>query len=203
MPERYPIPLKAHRVSEKIKKSRFIATLAPAAVTAEAKALIEQVKAEFSDATHNCWAFVAGAPGSTAHIGMSDDGEPHGTAGKPMLQVLLHSGLGEIAVVVTRYFGGTKLGTGGLVRAYSGIVNKAIASMPVKEKFIAAEMTIRIDYAQWSVLKPMAELYGASIIREEYKEDVSIELRLPEERAAQFIAAVKDRTNGQAIINVF
>jgi len=203
MPERYPIPLKAHRVSEKIKKSRFIATLAPAAVTAEAKALIEQVKAEFSDATHNCWAFVAGAPGSTAHIGMSDDGEPHGTAGKPMLQVLLHSGLGEIAVVVTRYFGGTKLGTGGLVRAYSGIVNKAIASMPVKEKFIAAEMTIRIDYAQWSALKPMAELYGASIIREEYKEDVSIELRLPEERAAQFIAAVKDRTNGQAIINVF
>ena len=120
----YPVPDLAlgqfHRVEQTIKRSRFICTAAHVTSPEEAKAFIDQIREEFSDARHNCWAFAAGAPGATAQVGMSDDGEPHGTAGRPMLTVLLHCGVGEIAVVVTRYFGGILLGTGGLIRAYQG-----------------------------------------------------------------------------------
>src|SRR6185437_606076 len=97
----------------------------------EAQLLVRELDVEFSDATHNCWAYVAGPPGSTSRVGMSDAGEPHGTAGRPMLTVLLHSGVGEIAAVVTRYYGGTKLGTGGLVKAYGGSVQLALESLPL------------------------------------------------------------------------
>ena len=115
----YKIPATLHRTEEKIKRSRFIATVAHASTEKDVKTFISMIKKEFPDATHNCWAYVAGPPGDTARVGMSDDGEPHGTAGKPILTVLLHSEIGEIVAVVTRYFGGTKLGKGGLVRAYS------------------------------------------------------------------------------------
>ncbi|MGD9326788.1 MAG: YigZ family protein, partial [Desulfobacterales bacterium] len=105
----YKIPAKLYRTEETIKRSRFIATVARAFTEEDAKAFISIIKNEFPDATHNCWAYVAGPPGDTARIGMSDDGEPHGTAGKPILTALLHSEIGEIVAVVTRYFGGTKL----------------------------------------------------------------------------------------------
>src|SRR4051812_21661975 len=118
--ERYPIPAARHRAELTIERSRFICTIAHAAEPDDAHAFIREMNAEFGDATHNCWAFVAGPPGDTNRIGMSDDGEPHGTAGRPMLTVLTHSGVGDIVAVVTRYYGGTKLGTGGLVKAYGG-----------------------------------------------------------------------------------
>jgi Uncharacterized protein family UPF0029 len=129
-PARYPVPAQQHRVEQVIDRSRFICTVARVQSSEEAQAFIKTMNAEFPDATHNCWAYVVGAPGSTDRVGMSDDGEPHGTAGRPMLTVLLHSGVGEIAAVVTRYYGGTKLGTGGLVKAYSGAVQEALAGMP-------------------------------------------------------------------------
>ena len=131
---RYPIPANRTRVEEVILRSRFITTAAPAGTSEAARAFIASIRAEFPDATHHCYAFVAGPPGSTAQIGMSDDGEPGGTAGRPMLAVLLGSGIGDIAVVVTRYYGGTKLGTGGLVRAYSGGVKAVLDALPVCEK---------------------------------------------------------------------
>ncbi|MEH6457607.1 MAG: YigZ family protein, partial [Cocleimonas sp.] len=118
----YKIPAKQHRHETIIKRSRFITTIAHASSADEANAFIASIKKEFPDASHNCWAYVAGPAADSAKIGMSDDGEPHGTAGKPMLNVLLHSDIGEIVAVVTRYFGGTKLGPGGLVKAYSGSV---------------------------------------------------------------------------------
>ncbi len=131
---RYPIPAGRARVEEVILRSRFITTAGPAANVDEAKAFIAEMRAEFADATHNCYAFAAGPPGSTAMAGMSDDGEPGGTAGRPMLAVVLGSGLGDLVVVVTRYYGGTKLGTGGLVRAYSGGVKAVLDVLPVREK---------------------------------------------------------------------
>ena len=112
----YPIPAGEIRVEEEIKHSRFITSLAPAQSAEAARAFIERVRAEFPDATHNCWAYAAGPPGSTLHTGMSDDGEPGGNAGRPMLTVLRNSGAGDVAAVVTRYFGGVKLGRGGLAR---------------------------------------------------------------------------------------
>src|SRR5690349_3350547 len=131
---RYLVPARVHRVEQEVQKSRFVTTAAPAPTVEEARAFIARVREEFPDATHNCWAYVAGPPGSTAQVGMSDDGEPHGTAGRPMLTVLLHSGVGDICAVVTRYFGGTLLGTGGLVKAYSGGVQLALVDLPTIER---------------------------------------------------------------------
>ncbi len=100
---RYPIPAGVHRAQETIQRSRFITTLSHAPGAVVAHEFVKQIRDEFPDATHNCWAFAAGPPGSTSHVGLSDDGEPHNTAGKPMLNTLLHSGVGEIAAVCTRY----------------------------------------------------------------------------------------------------
>ena len=127
---RYPVPAAVHRVEQEISRSRFITTVARASTIDEATDFIRRVGAEFADATHNCWAYVIGPPGDTARIGMSDAGEPHGTAGRPMLSALLYSGVGDVVAVVTRYYGGTKLGTGGLVRAYGGGVQQALATLP-------------------------------------------------------------------------
>src|SRR5690349_11838554 len=133
-PNRYLIPAGTHRTEEEINRSRFVTTFGYTPTVEAARAFIETVSNEFGDASHNCWAYVVGPPGSTGQIGMSDDGEPHGTAGRPMLTVLLHSGVGDICAVVTRYFGGTLLGTGGLVKAYSGGVQLALVDLPTIER---------------------------------------------------------------------
>ena len=150
---RYPIPARTHRVEQEIQRSRFITTVAHAPTIEAARAFIDSIREEFPDATHNCWAFAAGPPGDTAAIGMSDDGEPHGTAGRPMLTALLHGGVGEIAAVVTRYFGGTKLGTGGLVRAYTSSVQQALESLPTRERVDRTTLEVEIDYAHVDALR--------------------------------------------------
>ncbi len=196
----YPIPRTLHRAEESIRRSRFIATIAHAPKSEDAKAFVAQIRDEFSDATHNCWAYVAGPPGSTAQVGMSDDGEPHGTAGRPLLNVLLHSDIGEIAVVVTRYFGGIKLGTGGLVRAYSGVAQKALSALKVREKIIPAYLSVIVNYSNVSTLRHMATSFDAKIIRETYEADVSYLFELPEEKADAFQESLTDLTRGEAII---
>jgi len=129
----YPIPAKETRVEIMVVNSRFIATLAPVFTVEEAKAFVSRIKDEFSDATHNVPAYVVGHGNSViAHA--NDDGEPAGTAGRPALAVLQGSGLGDAGVVVTRYFGGTKLGTGGLVRAYSDAVRAVLEAAPRAER---------------------------------------------------------------------
>jgi uncharacterized YigZ family protein len=133
-------------VEEVIRKSRFITVLAHAPTAEAAQAVLENLKDEFPDATHHCWAYVAGPPGESASIGMSDDGEPHGTAGRPMLTVLLHSGVGEIVAVCTRYYGGTKLGTGGLSRAYSGGVRLALDTLPTQERVERTALRVEVAY---------------------------------------------------------
>ena len=127
-----------HRTEQIIKKSRFITSVAHTKTPEEAKQFIEKIRQEFADATHNCWAFNASAAGSTTQIGASDDGEPHGTAGKPMLTVLVHCEIGELTAVVTRYFGGTLLGTGGLVKAYQSSVRQALETLPTCKRLSSA-----------------------------------------------------------------
>lgn len=192
----YNIPAKPHRTEETIKRSRFVTTVAHAATEDEAKHFIAGIKNEFPDATHNCWAYVAGPPGDTARVGMSDDGEPHGTAGKPMLTILLHADLGEIVAVVTRYFGGTKLGTGGLVRAYSGCVKNALAQLPVKEKRDLVSLTLVFDYTHIAVVKQMLESFEAEIAAENYAADVTFEIQLSKSHEDDFRHAVADLTGG-------
>lgn len=199
---RYRIPAITHRTEEVIERSRFITTVAHTATVEEARQLIAQVSTEFGDASHNCWAYVIGPPGSTAQIGMSDDGEPHGTAGRPMLTVLLHSNVGDICAVVTRYFGGTLLGKGGLVRAYSGGVQLALQSLPVIERVPKQDLLVVIDYSSLTPLKRVLPEYEVEILHEEFASDVTLTLRLPEEKCEAFSAAVIELTNGQALIEM-
>ncbi len=112
--KKYKVPSGSITEEQKIKRSRFITSIARANNINKAKEFIETISTKYSDATHNCYAFIAGNPYSTTDIGFGDDGEVTGTAGKPMLGVLQHKKIGEIVVVVTRYYGGVKLGTGGL-----------------------------------------------------------------------------------------
>lgn len=109
-------PDNPHRTEAVIRRSRFLAQGCHCVSRADAIKFVDAIRAVNPDATHNCWAYQAGAPGDTAAIGSSDDGEPRGTAGRPMLNALLHSGIGQICVVVSRWFGGVKLGVGGLAR---------------------------------------------------------------------------------------
>ncbi|MFN2165935.1 MAG: YigZ family protein [Anaerolineae bacterium] len=202
MSDRYPIPAARHRVEEEINRSRFITTVGHTPTVEEARAFIQAVRAEFADASHNCWAYVAGPPGSTAQIGMSDDGEPHGTAGKPMLTVLLHSNVGEVCAVVTRYFGGTLLGKGGLVKAYSGGVQLALESMPRAERVPSADVTLVVDYSTITPLQRLLPDYEVAVNGEEYGVDVTYLLTLPLEQLDGFQTAVTELTNGQALLEI-
>jgi uncharacterized YigZ family protein len=153
---------------------------------------------EFPDATHNCWAFVVGPPGSTGRVGMSDDGEPHGTAGRPMLTALLHSGLGDVAAVVTRYYGGTKLGTGGLVRAYGGCVAAALASAPTIERVTWVRLDAVVAYDAVSAVQQLVAAHGGRVAAETYAAEVHYALDLPEGAVDRFAAALRDATRGRA-----
>jgi uncharacterized YigZ family protein len=199
---RYRIPAVEHRVEEEIKRSRFITTVAHTPTVDAAREFIARVSAEFADANHNCWAYVVGPPGSTAQIGMSDDGEPHGTAGRPMLTVLLHSDLGDVSAVVTRYFGGTLLGKGGLVKAYSGGVQLALTGLPTIERVPQATLDVVIDYSAITLFKRMLPDFEAEIDDEDYAADVTFRVTLPQAQQEAFADAVTSLTNGQALIDL-
>ena len=200
MAQRYPIPARRHRAEEEIRRSRFITTVDYAPTVADARAFIQAIRAEFPDATHNVWAYVVGPPGSTARVGYSDDGEPHGTAGRPAYTVLLHSGVGDIVAVITRYFGGTKLGKGGLVRAYSNGVKLALETLPLAERRVTSDLEVVIPYAFVTSLQRMASEYEAEFLAEDYGAEVTYRLRLPEEHVAAFSEALIGLTNGAALI---
>jgi uncharacterized YigZ family protein len=200
--KRYRIPARLHRVEQELQRSRFITTLAPAPTVEEAKAFIARVREEFPDANHNCWAYVVGPPGSTATVGMSDDGEPHGTAGRPMLTALLHGGVGEVAVVVTRYFGGTLLGKGGLVRAYTGCVQQALEALPTTERVPRVLLAVELEYASVDGIRRMLPAYEAELVAEEYAATVGYRLALPLTQVEAFQKALLDLTHGQASIEV-
>ncbi|HAJ37562.1 MAG TPA: YigZ family protein [Chloroflexi bacterium] len=199
---RYLIPAAVHRVEEEIKRSRFITTLAPAPTLKAARALIADVCAEFPDASHHCWAYVVGPPGSTGQIGMSDDGEPHGSAGRPMLNVLLHAGIGDIAAVVTRYFGGTLLGVGGLVRAYSGGVQLALATLPTVEHVPSVLLDVVVDYAAITPLQRLTPEFEAVIVAQDFGLDATYRIRLPLQQVDAFRAAITNLTHGQALVEI-
>lgn len=200
MSSRYLIPAAACRVEESIKRSRFIATATHAPDGDTAKAFIADIKDEFPDATHNCWAYMAGPPGETASVGLSDDGEPHGTAGKPMLNMLLHGGIGEVAVVVTRYFGGTRLGTGGLVRAYAALTKAALDGLETRERVETATLTATIPYAAVTLFKRMVPDFEIEVMDETFTAEAGFTLRLPVEHETDFQARLAELTDGRATI---
>jgi len=161
---------------------------------------IALIRARYSDASHHCYAFVVGPPGSTARVGQSDDGEPHGTAGRPMLNVLLHTDVGDIVAVVTRYFGGTKLGKGGLVRAYGQAVQAALAEVSFTIKVDWMSLTISISYAQSDAVRRLYASFEAELLNEAFADVLQHRVRLPRTQRTEFIQAIRDATRGQAVI---
>jgi len=193
--QRYPVPAREARTEIQVVNSRFIATAAPVFSVAEAKEFVARIRREFADATHNVPAYVVGH-GATVIAHCHDDGEPSGTAGRPALAVLQGSGLGDVAVVVTRYFGGTKLGTGGLVRAYGDAVRAILAELPRAEKVPTHTVLVAMPYSHYERVRHVVQAHGGQILDEEFAADVTIEARLAVERYAAFQAALQELSQG-------
>jgi len=180
------------------KKSRFIATVKPATSEAEAYAFIETVKKKYWDARHNCHAFVIGLNNEITRC--SDDGEPAGTAGKPMLDVLLGNKLHNTAVVVTRYFGGTLLGTGGLVRAYSSAVQEGLRASTIIEKCAGTMLCVRTDYTGIGKIQYIASSMNIPILDTHYTDTVTMEVLTDNLSKNAFIKKVTEATSGSAAL---
>ncbi|AJJ12705.1 hypothetical protein CH64_2861 [Yersinia rohdei] len=192
----YLIPAAPVTISEEIKKSRFITLLAHTSGVNEAKDFIQQVKQQHPTARHHCWAFVAGTPTDSQQLGFSDDGEPSGTAGKPILAQLMGSGIGEITAVVVRYYGGIKLGTGGLVRAYGSGVQQALKQIEVKYKVPQVEYTLQCDYAQLGMVETLLQQVEGQILQSEYAQLVTLHLSLPATQASHVGDKLRDLSRG-------
>lgn len=199
---RYPGPARRHRTELSIKRSRFIATLAPASDERDAETVIEALRAEFPDATHHCWAYVAGPPGDTARIGMSDAGEPHGTAGRPILNALLRSGVGDVVAVVTRFYGGIKLGRGGLGRAYAGAVAAALESLPLEERVRRLEVSLELEYAAVDGALRLLEDAGALRLGEDFGAHVRLRAAVPADRLENLRRGVAELTGGRGRLSL-
>jgi uncharacterized YigZ family protein len=189
------IPAAQTRAEIEIANSRFIATIAPVFSIEEAKTFVDRIKAEFADATHNVPAYVVGHGASTtAHC--HDDGEPAGTAGRPALAVLQGSGLGDAAVVVTRYFGGTKLGTGGLVRAYGDAVRAVLAVTPRARKIPTHTIMLAFPYNLLERIRLLIAAHNGRIIEEEFAADITLTAQFTTEHFPPFQHALRDLTHG-------
>lgn len=196
----YPIPAGPVTVETEVKRSRFICDIAPVASKAEALAFIEAIRAREPEARHHCWAYIAGHPVSSIERAASDDGEPQGTAGKPMLNVLQHKGIGEIVAVVSRYFGGIKLGAGGLVRAYSAAVQQGVDALELAERVATTEATIRFPFALESSIRRLLESMAIDITHTDYQSDVRFTLSLACGREQELTDAITNHSHGSATI---
>lgn len=179
------------------KKSRFIATVKPVHSEEEALAFVAELKKKYWNATHNCWAYVIGQRQELQRC--SDDGEPQGTAGKPMLDVLLGEELHDTAVVVTRYFGGTLLGTGGLVRAYSKAVQEGLSQSLIIEKQLGSRLTIETDYNGIGKLQYLLGQRGIPIVDSQYTDVVKTMVLVPQAKVQELLEAVTESTGGKAV----
>lgn len=180
------------------KKSRFIATVEPVKTEEEALRFIEKTRKQYWDATHNCTAFTIGSRHQLTRC--SDDGEPAGTAGRPMLDVLLGEDVHNTAVVVTRYFGGTLLGTGGLVRAYSKAVQEGLQKAVILDKRQAVRLDIRTDYNGIGKIQYILGQHKITILNSEYTDSVALEALVPCSLLNTVISAITEGTAGRAVL---
>ncbi|MEZ4515891.1 MAG: YigZ family protein [Chloroflexota bacterium] len=196
MTEQILIPAAETRIENKVMNSRFIATAAPAFTIDEARDFVARIRAEFAGATHNVPAYLIGhGQAVTAHC--QDDGEPAGTAGRPILAVLQGSGLGDIAVVVTRYFGGTKLGTGGLVRAYGDAARDVLAALPLAEKVATHIVMVDVPYPLLEQVRLLVAAHQGQILDEQFAADVTVTAQFTVDAFPEFQAALGELSHGQ------
>lgn len=192
----YLLPLERTRRELTVVNSRFIATLAPVSSVDEARAFIKEIRAEFADATHNVPAYIIGGGNNVIEY-CSDDGEPAGTAGRPALMVLRGSGLGDLAVVVTRYFGGTLLGTGGLVKAYTEATQQVVNAVPRARRMPVHLALLAIPYNLLERVRLLTARHGGAVLGEEFAADVTLTLRLPVQSLEGFQAELRELSAGR------
>ena len=190
------VPAGRHRIEIEINRSRFVATADIAETVDAARAFIEAIRNEMPDATHHVYAFRIGHQNSITE-GMSDDGEPSGTAGPPALSVLRGTGVGDVAIVITRYFGGTKLGTGGLVRAYSDATREILRQLATVEKFERQTLVFEVSYSQYQIVKNLAEAHKGTVSDEDFGVGVTLTATFPATSVPAFTEAARDATAGK------
>ena len=198
---RYPIPELApgewHESEIEVEKSRFIAWVAHTPKVADFEALLAEARRQHPNASHHCSAYIAGPPGEQVKIGFSDDGEPGGTAGRPMFQALDGDGIGQVGAVVTRYFGGTKLGTGGLARAYTQALVTALESLPRGECIERRPLKIRVDFAGEADARQWCQAQDIPVQAVDYgAEGVTLTLGWPSERSTD-LSELSTRLKGR------
>jgi uncharacterized YigZ family protein len=189
------IPAGEMRVEMRVVNSRFVATAGPVFTVDEARAFVARIRAEFADASHNVPAYLIGHD-KTVIAHCHDDGEPSGMAGRPALAVLRGSGFGDVAVVVTRYFGGTKLGTGGLVRAYGDAVREVLAVLPRAVKVSAHTVEIVAPYSYFEPLRLLIEAHHGQIIGEDFAAEVTVTAQFIVDQFPAFQAALQEMSAG-------
>lgn len=196
--DRYDTAYRGGRGEYTEKKSRFIAEVFPVVSEEEAFSHLEKIKKRYWDARHHCWAYVIGR--NPAAERMSDDGEPAGTAGKPILEVIRGRGVTDVFVVVTRYFGGTLLGTGGLVRAYTAAAAAALSDTVIITRIFGSKLDIYTDYTGLGKIQYLIARRGLQVLDTVYTDKVAISLLVPEEEEGAFEKEVLEGTNGQAVM---
>ncbi|MFJ3930648.1 MULTISPECIES: YigZ family protein [unclassified Streptomyces] len=200
MQDQYRTVARAGVHESEINRSRFLCSLAPAATEEEAQAFVARIRREHPTATHNCYAYVVGADASVQKA--SDDGEPGGTAGVPMLQMLLRREVRYTAAVVTRYYGGVKLGAGGLIRAYGGAVGEALDALGTVTRRRFRILAVTVDHQRAGKLENDLRATGRTVREVTYGDAVRIEIGLPDAEVGAFTAWLADATAGTAVLEI-
>lgn len=175
----YALPQKSAQAEIEIKKSRFISFAAPVRSRSQAMDYLQQLKQQYPDARHHCWAYVLGDPHCASSAGMGDDGEPSGTAGKPILNVIQHKAIGDIMLVVVRYFGGIKLGAGGLARAYGQAAQAVIEHLPTQRYQPRQVLQVKCDFADEQAVRHLLSQFEGELVDTRYAESVTLDISLP------------------------
>ena len=192
----YLVPAKTISCFQEIKKSKFITTIGRATSPEAARKFVKDISSKYSDASHNCYAFLTGNPYGSPEIGMGDDGEVSGTAGKPMLNVLQHKEIGEIVAVVTRYFGGVKLGPGGLVRAYTSSLQQALDELELSEYVELKNVIIEFDFQYENAVRQALRKLGIEPGEVSYKDLVIFNIEIPADLYDKLIEDLGNQTRG-------
>lgn len=197
----YPIPAETVRVERRFVNSRFIGSAAHTPTVAGARDFIAQMRAEIPEATHHVYAYLVGY-GASVTAGMSDAGEPSGTAGRPALAVLRGSGLGDVTVVITRFFGGTLLGTGGLVKAYGETTRAVLEALPRTQRIERRTLLIELAYSSYALAHKVLESHQAAFVDETFANDVTLMVELPVNQVEACMHELATVTAGQADIQL-
>jgi len=196
----YYTPAETISVETEAKKSKFISTISSVSTKEEFLSFAKKIQKQYPNANHNCFAYIVGDPESPKYLGSSDAGEPSGTAGKPIMSVLQHNNMGNVVVFVTRFFGGVKLGTGGLVRAYSAAAKTVVEKVVVKKNIQSQRLQICFPFPFESGVRHLFAVMGISVIDSKYSEEVVIEIEVSMNSLDEIRSRLNDITKGR--INV-